>query len=110
MTEHSLFVADLPDYSKITFPKTSPIPLEQLVPDATLQAVELFKQFILYDSGKRISARDALAHAYFFETPLPAQMEDMPCPEPSRRANASINLKVDISFEEIFADLFALKF
>ncbi len=41
---------DLPDYSKITFPETKPIQLEDLIPEASDEAVDLFKRFILYDS------------------------------------------------------------
>ena len=53
-------VKDLPDYSKITFPETPAIPLENLIPDASPSAKELFKRFITYDSAKRIPAREAL--------------------------------------------------
>ena len=33
---------DLPDYNKITFPEMPPIPLEQVVPDASSEVSHVF--------------------------------------------------------------------
>ena len=49
---------ELPDYNKITFPDKDPIPFEEVVPDASLEALELLKRFLVYQSKHRISARD----------------------------------------------------
>ena len=69
---------DLPDYLKITFPETAPVPLEDLVPEAPDEAVNLFKKFILYDSENRVSAAEALLHRYFYTAPMAARLEEMP--------------------------------
>ena len=52
--------------------------LEDLIPEASDDATELFKQFILYDSDKRISAESGLVHRYFCTPPIAAKLEDMP--------------------------------
>ena len=54
------------------------MPLEDLVPEAPDEAVDLFKKFILYDSGKRVSADEALLHRYFYTAPMAAKLEEMP--------------------------------
>ena len=48
---------DLPDYHKISFPDNPPIPLEKIVPDASEEALDLLKQFLVYPSKQRISAK-----------------------------------------------------
>ena len=71
----------MPDYSKITFPRTAPIPLENLLPDAHASAHALFKRFIKYDAAKRVAARDALLDEYFHIPPLPpTDLREMPVP------------------------------
>ena len=49
---------ELPDYNKITFPENPPIPLETVVPDASLEALNLLKRFLVYPSKQRISATE----------------------------------------------------
>ncbi len=71
-------IPELPDYSKITFPETDPIPLEYLVPEASEDAVDLFKQFVKYNAEERSTAEAALLHRYFFTKPMAARMEAMP--------------------------------
>eukprot|EP00095_Tigriopus_kingsejongensis_P011324 maker-scaffold195_size270011-snap-gene-0.18 protein:Tk11324 transcript:maker-scaffold195_size270011-snap-gene-0.18-mRNA-1 annotation:"predicted protein" len=71
-------VSELPDYSKITFPTTTAIQLENLVPDASPEAQSLFKRFIKYDAQKRISAKAALLDMYFFVPPDLARQNEMP--------------------------------
>lgn len=68
----------MPDYSKITFPETDPIPLEQLVPDANEVSLSLFKEFIKYNQEARMTAEQALLHKYFYTQPLCARLKDMP--------------------------------
>ncbi|XP_071453734.1 cyclin-dependent kinase 20-like [Hetaerina americana] len=70
----------LPDYNKITFPASKGISMEQLLPDNIPDAQDLVKQFLLYDSKKRIPAEKALQHIYFFSEPYPCSLEDMPKP------------------------------
>lgn len=71
----SVYISELPDYSKITFKtlKDHSVPLEEIIPDASPEATDLFKKFIIYDSNKRISATKALTHPYFGCNPLPAR-------------------------------------
>uniref|UniRef100_A0A670JZR7 Cyclin-dependent kinase 20 n=2 Tax=Podarcis muralis TaxID=64176 RepID=A0A670JZR7_PODMU len=49
-------ITELPDYNKISFKEKLPIPLEQVVPDASPQAVQLLKQFLVYPSKQRVQA------------------------------------------------------
>lgn len=51
---------DLPDFHKISFPDNAPIPLEEIVPDASKDALDLLKQFLVYPSKQRISANKVL--------------------------------------------------
>lgn len=46
----------MPDYGKIEFSKSKPIPLEDLCPDAPDVAIDLLKQFLVYPSKQRIAA------------------------------------------------------
>ena len=49
---------ELPDYNKITFPDNPPIPFEVVVPDASFEALDLLKKFLVYQSKKRVSAKE----------------------------------------------------
>ncbi|XP_066914524.1 cyclin-dependent kinase 20-like [Clytia hemisphaerica] len=68
---------ELPDYNKITFPENQPVPMNQLVPDASEIELDLLQQFLVYDSKKRILAKDALLHPFFFTEPLPAHHSEI---------------------------------
>jgi hypothetical protein len=112
----------LPDYSKITFPETTAIKLEDLVPDAQEDATILFKRFIIYDSSKRISAMEAITHKYFSNEPLPARLKDIPLPDKAKKAGNTSRVspptsgvggkeyQVNKTFGEIFEDLLELKY
>lgn len=50
--------SELPDYHKITFPESSPLPWSELLPGVDDDAIHLIKSFILYDAQKRISAKE----------------------------------------------------
>lgn len=50
-------IVELPDYNKITFKENPAIPLEEIVPDAPPQAVDLLYNFLVYPSKQRCSAR-----------------------------------------------------
>ncbi|TRY74932.1 hypothetical protein TCAL_14612 [Tigriopus californicus] len=117
-------LSDLPDYSKITFPRTTAIPLENLVPDAPSEAQALFKRFIKYDSKKRMSAQEALQDMYFFVPPFPARQPDMPkipSKDPDSKSKAkeaqsppfgseAWETKMETAkFEDLFEDLLSLK-
>ncbi|CAH0728330.1 unnamed protein product, partial [Brenthis ino] len=72
--------SELPDYHKITFPESSPLPWSELLPGVDDDAIHLIKSFILYDAQKRISAKEALKHPWFLTRPLPASLDEMPKP------------------------------
>ncbi|XP_047556844.1 cyclin-dependent kinase 20 isoform X7 [Lutra lutra] len=49
-------VLELPDYNKISFKEQAPVPLEEVLPDASPQALALLGRFLLYPPRRRISA------------------------------------------------------
>jgi hypothetical protein len=51
---------ELPDYNKITFRKMKPIPISTLVPSDVPKCTEFLGKFLLYDSTKRIPAKDVI--------------------------------------------------
>ena len=78
-----LLFLELPDYSKITFPETSAVPLSEILAtgDCSPAAIDLFQGFITYDAGRRRSAQEALDHYYFMEEDPPAEpIHQMPIP------------------------------
>lgn len=78
-------IVELPDYNKITFKENPAIPLEEIVPDTSPQAIDLLYKFLVYPSKQRCSARQALLHPYFFSCPLPAHHSELPIPERAGR-------------------------
>lgn len=72
---------ELPDYNKISFKEQAPVPLEEVLPDASPQALDLLGQFLLYPPRQRIAASQALLHQYFFTAPLPAHPSELPIPQ-----------------------------
>lgn len=99
---------ELPDYNKITFPETDPVPFEEVVPDASKEAVDLLKKFLVYQSKQRISAKEALVNPYFFTEPLPAHHSELPIPQRSqrgiqRRQNAH-QYNLDVPLEKSLID------
>ncbi|KAF7430509.1 TFIIH complex serine/threonine-protein kinase subunit kin28 [Pleurotus ostreatus] len=66
----------LPDYVPVgQFPKT---PLRDLFTAASADALNLLSKCLTYEPRKRISARDALHHAYFFALPNPSHPSKLP--------------------------------
>ncbi|EJD47893.1 Pkinase-domain-containing protein [Auricularia subglabra TFB-10046 SS5] len=66
----------LPDYCPIgQFAKQQ---LRDLFTAATADALNLLGRFLLYDPTKRISAKDALSHPYFFALPNPSHPSKLP--------------------------------
>lgn len=49
-------ITELPDYNKISFKEQAPVPLHEVLPDASPQALDLLAQFLLYPSCRRIAA------------------------------------------------------
>ncbi|XP_054513747.1 cyclin-dependent kinase 20 isoform X7 [Pan troglodytes] len=49
-------LTELPDYNKISFKEQVPMPLEEVLPDVSPQALDLLGQFLLYPPRQRIAA------------------------------------------------------
>ncbi|XP_058157430.1 cyclin-dependent kinase 20 isoform X2 [Dasypus novemcinctus] len=49
-------ITELPDYNKISFKEQAPMPLEEVLPDASPQALDLLGQFLLYPPHRRVAA------------------------------------------------------
>ncbi|KAK1334620.1 hypothetical protein QTO34_005627 [Cnephaeus nilssonii] len=73
-------ITQLPDYNKISFEEQAPVPLGEVLPDASPQALDLLGQFLLYPPRQRIAASQALLHQYFFTAPLPAHLQNYQFP------------------------------
>ncbi|XP_074873645.1 cyclin-dependent kinase 20 isoform X3 [Carettochelys insculpta] len=67
-----------------TWPKP-PVPLEEVLPDAPPQSLQLLRCFLLYPSRERVRAAQALVHPYFFTAPLPAHHSELPVPQRGSR-------------------------
>ncbi|KAL0953548.1 hypothetical protein HGRIS_004770 [Hohenbuehelia grisea] len=66
----------LPDYVPVgDFPKH---PIRQLFLAATNDAVDLLSKCLIYEPRRRISAKDALSHTYFFALPNPSHPSKLP--------------------------------
>ncbi|KAJ3721057.1 kinase-like domain-containing protein [Lentinula raphanica] len=66
----------LPDYVPVgQFPKT---PLRDLFTAASADTLNLLSKCLLYEPRKRISAREALLHPYFFAIPHPTHPSKLP--------------------------------
>ncbi|KAF7486598.1 hypothetical protein GHT09_000955 [Marmota monax] len=74
-------ITELPDYNKISFKEQAPVPLEEVLSDASLQALDLLGQFLLYPPFQHIAASQALLHQYFFTAPLPVHPFELPIPQ-----------------------------
>lgn len=102
----------LPDYNKISFPENPPIPFIEILPDASPLALDLLKRFLVYPSEKRISAKEALLHPYFFTSPLPAHHSELPIPQRSKKNRHNLqghdyNLDTPLAVSLVDPDLIA---
>ncbi|CAG8488036.1 10258_t:CDS:2 [Paraglomus brasilianum] len=57
-------VSKLPDYKNV-FPNWKSLPLDKCVPTLDKDGVDLLARMLVYDPGRRISAKQALQHPYF---------------------------------------------
>jgi serine/threonine protein kinase len=63
--------SQLADFGQIVFKEKEPADIRKTFPNWSDQFVDLFQKFVVYEPGKRISARDALNHDWFFSEPPP---------------------------------------
>ncbi|GLD96964.1 hypothetical protein PINS_up005647 [Pythium insidiosum] len=76
--------ADLPFYLK--FHATNPKPLTEQFPQLSPSGIDLLSRLLALDPKKRITASDALSHAFFTEDPRPAASSDLELADPPERA------------------------
>ena len=101
-------VSTLPDYSKITFPDCTRVSYQDMVPEASTTAVDLLKQFVIYDSGSRMSAREAVKHEYFYERPFPATINEMTKPREKTLEMGSKEHNIDVPLHTHFEKILHL--
>ncbi|KIY67507.1 Pkinase-domain-containing protein [Cylindrobasidium torrendii FP15055 ss-10] len=77
---------DTPEVLNKSFPKYPRIPLSQVVPKATPQAIDLLERLLKFDPNERLSASDALNHPYFQAVPQP-----FPIPTPGSMPPPTFN-------------------
>ncbi|KAG8804069.1 TFIIH complex serine/threonine-protein kinase subunit kin28 [Serendipita sp. 407] len=71
----------LPDYVFVgEFPKT---PFRDLFNAASTEAINLLAKLLVYEPRRRLSAREALYHAYFFQPPNPTHHTKLPKCKPA---------------------------
>ncbi|KAG0232230.1 kinase-like domain-containing protein [Mortierella sp. GBAus27b] len=69
-------VRELQNYIQFKqYPRT---PLRLLFTAASADTLELLESMVIYDPNRRISAREALLHPYFYNKPRPTPLENLP--------------------------------
>ena len=63
--------SQLPGSGQIFFKEREPANIAEVFPGWSPEAVDLFKQFIVYNPSKRLSPREAMKHKWFFVEPIP---------------------------------------
>lgn len=71
---------ELPDYEKMIW---NPVDnkedrMERMVLRASPLALDLLGRMLVYDADARVSAEDALRHSYFWESPAPCTLSELP--------------------------------
>lgn len=66
-------ISQIQEIDQISFKEREPVPIREVFPSWSPEAADLFQKFIVYEPGKRISAREALNHKWFFTAPIPLQ-------------------------------------
>ncbi|XP_014294399.1 cyclin-dependent kinase 20 [Halyomorpha halys] len=94
----------LPDFNKISFKQSPPLPWEKLLPFVNKDTREFIKAFIKYDANKRLTAKQALKHPFFSSDPLPATENEMPIPPYDHRTLVNGNMYENHD-EELFEEL-----
>jgi cell cycle related kinase len=89
-------VVELPDYEKIHVSNSKGTLLEKKFTDVDEETVEFLSNFLVYNSKRRISARDAILDAYFCKDPHPTCINDLP----KYREAAGIDCDLDVDTDE----------
>ncbi|KAK9509072.1 hypothetical protein O3M35_006471 [Rhynocoris fuscipes] len=93
----------LPDYNKISFAPSKPIPWTTLLPGASQSAIDLVKSFVIYNSRKRLPASQALNHQYFSIAPLAINESELPKPPHNHRSELKAR-EYNSKDEQIYPD------
>ena len=64
-------ISQLADFGKILFKERPPADIRATFPSWSDEVIDLFEKLIVYEPGKRISAREALHHPWFCVEPPP---------------------------------------
>lgn len=90
-------IAELPDYNKITFKENPAIPLDDIVPDASPQAVDLLHRFLVYPSKQRCSASQVAAKSgYVYSTVLSLSLLSIPFMNDTKKTEFSIPVMTEL--------------
>ncbi|XP_011309290.1 cyclin-dependent kinase 20 isoform X2 [Fopius arisanus] len=76
----------LPDYNKITFPYQKGMLWEEVIPDATSEALHIIRNMLVYNSSSRLTANDALKQKYFYTRPYACIIQQLPKPPHNHRS------------------------
>ncbi|KAI3997787.1 hypothetical protein MKX01_007674 [Papaver californicum] len=81
--------------NNISFPEIAPANLSILIPNASLEAVDLIRQLCSWDSLKRPTAEQALKHPFFHVGVLvPCPLLDPPRPKPNHTRGPKLELSL----------------
>jgi len=69
---------DLPHAKKFSFPHKPYSNLRQTFPDLSDKGFNLLNRLLAYDPNKRLTAKDAMKHAFFEEKPRALDKDLMP--------------------------------
>eukprot|EP00697_Spironema_sp_BW2_P016460 gnl/Spiro4/770_TR419_c0_g1_i1.p1 gnl/Spiro4/770_TR419_c0_g1~~gnl/Spiro4/770_TR419_c0_g1_i1.p1 ORF type:complete len:318 (-),score=24.54 gnl/Spiro4/770_TR419_c0_g1_i1:44-997(-) len=70
-------LTQLPDYNKIFFDPMPGIPLAEILPNASPEAIALLEKILVFNPAVRLSATEALRDPYFFTEPLPSPPSEL---------------------------------
>ncbi|XP_044746604.1 cyclin-dependent kinase 20-like isoform X1 [Coccinella septempunctata] len=90
-------VTSLPDYKKISFSRTTPKTWDTVVPNADEHTLDLIASMLRYNEAERPEADEALNNDFFFVSPRPAPMKEMP---PISKIKMKMNEKLS-TFEHV---------
>ena len=74
----------------LKFPNSSGVPLNQIVPDASKDAIEILNEMLRWDPNKRGTASDLLQHSFFTSSPFPNRIS---IPELNQNNEDSVNVE-----------------